>query len=63
LSLARPQDTRRQGRQKYRWADGVVSDSQALGAKDLTIRGQDTEQWKLVVALDKLETQITLKKI
>jgi hypothetical protein len=34
IFIARPQGTRRQGRPKSRWADGVNSDSRSLGAPD-----------------------------
>jgi hypothetical protein len=44
IFIARPQGTRRQGRPKSRWADGVNSDSWALGAPDWTNRAQDREQ-------------------
>jgi hypothetical protein len=43
IFIARPQGTRRQERPKSRWADGVISDSRALGAPDWTNRAQDTQ--------------------
>ena len=46
IFIARPQGTRRQGRPKSRWADGVDSDSRALGALDWTHLAQDRERWK-----------------
>ena len=49
IFIARPQGTRRQGRPKSRWADGVNSDSRALGALDWTNRARDREQWKELI--------------
>ena len=46
IFIARPQGTRRQGRPRSRWADGVSSDSRALGAPDWTIRARNREKWK-----------------
>ena len=46
IFIARPQGTRRQGRPKARWADGVASDSRALLVPDWTIRAQDREYWR-----------------
>jgi hypothetical protein len=42
----KPQGTRRQGRPRSRWADGVSSDSRALGAPVWTNRAKDREKWR-----------------
>jgi hypothetical protein len=41
ILIARPHETRRQGRPRSRWANGVNRDRQALEALDWTIRAQD----------------------
>jgi endonuclease/exonuclease/phosphatase family metal-dependent hydrolase len=46
IFIARPQGTRRQGRPRSRWADGVISDSRALGAQDWTNRARDRVIWR-----------------
>jgi hypothetical protein len=46
IFIARQQGKRRQGRPNSRMADGVISDSRALGAPDWTNRAQDREQWR-----------------
>jgi hypothetical protein len=45
IFIAKPQGTRRQGRPRSRWADGVSSDSRALGAPVLTNLARDREKW------------------
>jgi hypothetical protein len=45
---------RNQGRPKSRWADGVNSDSLALGVRDWTYCAQDRQSWK-----DLLEQALT----
>ena len=47
IFIAKPQGTRRQGRPRSRWADGVSSDSRAIGALDWTNRARDREQWRV----------------
>jgi hypothetical protein len=49
IFIAKPQGTRRQGRPRSRWADGVSSDSRALGAPDWTNRAKDREKWRICV--------------
>jgi hypothetical protein len=34
------------GRPRSRWADGVISDSRAMGAPDWTNRARDKEIWR-----------------
>jgi hypothetical protein len=46
IFIAKPQGTRRQGRPRSRWADGVSSDSRALGAPVWTRRAKDREKWR-----------------
>jgi hypothetical protein len=46
LFRAKPIGRRNQGRQKSRWADGVNSDSLALGVRDWTHCAQDRQLWK-----------------
>jgi hypothetical protein len=43
---AKPIGRRNQGRPKSRWADGVNSDSLALGVRDWTHCAQDRQSWK-----------------
>jgi hypothetical protein len=46
LFSATPNGRRNQGRPKSRWADGVKSDSLALGVRDWTHCAQDRQSWK-----------------
>jgi hypothetical protein len=46
LFRAKPIERRNQGRPKSRWADGVNSDSLALGVRDWTHCAQDRQSWK-----------------
>jgi hypothetical protein len=46
LFRAKPIGRRNQGRPKSRWADGVNSDSLALGVRDWTHCAQDRQTWK-----------------
>jgi hypothetical protein len=46
IFIAKPQGTRRQGRPRSRWVDGVYSDSWALVAPVWTNRAQDREKWR-----------------
>jgi hypothetical protein len=46
LFSAKPIGRRNQGRPKSRWADGVNSDSLALGVRDWTQCAQDRQSWK-----------------
>jgi hypothetical protein len=43
---AKSNGKRNQGRPKSRWADGVNSDSVALGVRDWTHCAQDRQSWK-----------------
>jgi hypothetical protein len=43
---AKPNGRRNQGRPKSRWADGVNSDSLALGVRDWTHCAQDRQTWR-----------------
>jgi hypothetical protein len=45
IFIAKPQGTRRQGRPRSRWADGVSSDSRALGAPVWTNLARDRQKW------------------
>jgi hypothetical protein len=54
LFRAKPNGRRNQGRPKSRWADGVNSDSLALGVRDWTQCAQDRQSWK-----DLLEQALT----
>jgi hypothetical protein len=46
LFRAKPNARRNQGRPKSRWADGVNSDSLALGVRDWTHCAQDRQTWR-----------------
>jgi hypothetical protein len=46
LLRAKPNGRRNQGRPKSRWADGVNSDSLALGVRDWTHFAQDRQTWR-----------------
>jgi hypothetical protein len=46
LFRAKPIGRRNQGRPKSRWADGVNSDSLALGVRDWMHCAQDRQSWK-----------------
>jgi hypothetical protein len=46
LFRAKPNGRRNQGGPKSRWADGVNSDSLALGVRDWTHCAQDRQSWK-----------------
>jgi hypothetical protein len=46
LFRAKSNGRRNQGRPKSRWADGVNSDSLALGVRDWTHCAQDRQSWK-----------------
>jgi hypothetical protein len=46
LFRAKPNERRNQRKQKYRWADGVNSDSLALGVRDWTHCAQDRQTWR-----------------
>jgi hypothetical protein len=54
LFRAKPIGRRNQGRPKSRWADGLNSDSLALGIRDWTHCAQDRQSWK-----DLLEQALT----
>jgi hypothetical protein len=45
IFIANPQETRRQGRPRSRWVDGVSS-YRALGAPVWTNRAKDREKWR-----------------
>jgi hypothetical protein len=45
LFRAKPNGSRNQGKPKSRWADGVNSDSLALGVRDWTQGAQDRQTW------------------
>jgi hypothetical protein len=49
LSRAKPNGRRNQGRPKSRWADGVNSDSLALGVRDWTHCAQDRQTWRFLL--------------
>jgi hypothetical protein len=46
LFKAKPNGRRNLGRPKSRWADGVNSDSLALGVRDWTHSAQDRQTWR-----------------
>jgi hypothetical protein len=46
LFRAKPNGRRNQGRPKSKWADGVNSDSLALGVRDWTHCAQDRQSWR-----------------
>jgi hypothetical protein len=46
LFRAKPNGRRNQGRPKSRWADGVNSDSLAIGVRDWTHSAQDRQTWR-----------------
>jgi hypothetical protein len=46
IFIAKPQGSRRQGRPRSRWVDGVGCDSRALGAPVWTNRAKDREKWR-----------------
>jgi hypothetical protein len=46
LFKAVPEGRRNQGRPKSRWADGVNSNSRALGTRDWTNFARDRVQWR-----------------
>jgi hypothetical protein len=46
LFRSKPNGRRNQGRPKTRWADGVNSDSLALGVREWTHCAQDRETWR-----------------
>jgi hypothetical protein len=46
LFRAKPNERRNQGRPKSRWADGVNSDSLALGVREWTHCAQDRQTWR-----------------
>jgi hypothetical protein len=46
IFIADPQGTRRQGRPRSRWVDGVSSESRGLRAPVWTNRAKDREKWR-----------------
>ena len=46
LTLLRPEGSRRAGRPKLRWLDGVEEDLRTLGIRDCRRRALDKDRWK-----------------
>ena len=49
LTLLRPEGSRRAGRPKLRWLDGVEKDLRTLGVRGWRRRTQDRDKWKEVL--------------
>ena len=49
LTLLRPEGSRRAGRPKLRWFDGVEEDLRTLGSRGWRRRALDRDRWKEVL--------------
>ena len=49
LTLLRPEGSRRAGRPKLRWLDGVENDLRTLGIRGWRRRALDRDRWKGVL--------------
>ena len=55
LTLLRPEGSRRAGRPKLRWLDGVEEDLRSFGIRGWRKRAQDRDRWKEVLTADRAQ--------
>ena len=55
LTLLRPEGSRRAGRPKLRWLDGVEKDLRTLGVRGWRRRALDRDRWKEVLTATRVQ--------
>ena len=58
LTLLRPEGSRRAGRPKLRWLDGVEKDLRALGIRGWRRRALDRDRWKEVLTAARAQNEL-----
>ena len=58
LTLLRPEGSRRAGRPKLRWLDGVEKDLRNVGIRDWRRRALDRDGWKEVLTAARAQNEL-----